>query len=948
MLLIVISFFLIPNTSAINKKVFTFKELFPLTDNDINWVDSTLESMRLREKCAQLVFPYANGNDPNENSRGYKRITSLVKEEQVGGVLFLQGDIENQVNLTNKLQELSKVPLLITIDMERGVGMRLEDGVEFPYKMAFAAAGDPNYDYKMAKLAAEEGRAIGVHQNFAPLVDVVNDYRNPIINVRAYSSNPDVIGIHSDAFIRGMHEGGMITTAKHFPGHGATDLDSHNELPLIDLGLDELKENDLRAFEFAINSGVKSVMIGHLDVPELTESPGLPATFSYNLITRLLKDEMGFEGLIVTDALNMYALTNNYTQKEIALLSIQAGNDILLFPADEVEMIDGLVEAVESGKITDSRIEESVRKLLKVKKWLGLDKSTYVNLDKAKREINKRSHFRLAQDVAEKSITLVKDEQNLIPLYPDDYTKVNSITISDSRFDKTIEDPFLFEKILNEKFGYVKNFRVNLNSSESEYKKIIDDSKKADLLILSIYANVKSFTGKIDLQEDQFEFVEDLLELEKTSVAISFGNPFIISEVTEFPTYLTTYGNVPLSQSSAVNAILGDTPITGKLPVDLPNTQYKVGDGIEMQPNKLFYQEADSNYNFTVVDSLMKNALKEKVFPGAALLVGHRGRVVLNKNYGKFTYESDAKEVDEKSIYDLASLTKVVATTSAAMLLYDRGELDISEKVHEYLPKFNNNGKENIRIENLLLHNSGLPAWKPFYRNYTDSASVINSIMTMELDFNPGEKYQYSDLGMIVLQKVIESITGMSIQRYLDKNLFSLLEINSTFYKPSPKVWYHCAPTEKDDYWRNDLLKGKVHDETAYLLNGVAGHAGLFSTTNDLAKLLFMYVNNGRYGNYQFFKPETIELFTTKKSELSSRAFGWDTKDSVKSSAGNLFSDDYSFGHTGFTGTSIWVDKKEDLFVILLSNRVYPTRENRKIIELRPIIHDAIYEAAVN
>lgn len=927
------------------KPVYTFDELFPLSENGLHWVDSTLTSLTLREKCAQLIFPYANGKNPDDDKKGYNRITNIVEEEQVGGLLFLKGDIENQTNLINELQAKSKVPLLVTLDMERGIGMRLEDGVEFPYKMAFAATRNPNNDYKMSKMVAEEGRALGIHQNFAPLLDVVHDYRNPIINVRAYSSDPQIIAMHSDSFIRGTHEGNMITTAKHFPGHGATDLDSHNELPLINLSKEEMREVDLKPFLFAINSGVKSVMIGHLEVPSLTDVYGLPATFSYNLITRLLKNEMGFDGLVVTDALNMHALTKHYTQKEIGLLALQAGNDVLLFPADEKEMIDGLVEAVENGRLSEERIDQSVGKILKIKKWLNLDRERYVELAKAKKEINKKSHFRLAQDVAENSITLVKDEQSIIPLDPNNYSNVQLITISDSRLKKTIEDPFLFEEVLNKKFGYIKNHRVNFSSSEKDYSDILLDSEDADLLILAIYANVKSFTGKIDLHEEQFEFIKGLLKLNIPTVGISFGNPFILSEVPSIPTYLTTYGNVPLSQTSAVNALLGSTTIKGKLPIDLPNTQFAAWDGIEHFPNRLFFQDEDSNYNFTNVDSLIKSALKEKVFPGASILVGHRDRVVFNKNYGFQTYEENGIPIDEKSIFDLASLTKVVATTSAAMLLFDQGKLSLTEKVITYLPEFNNNGKENVTIENLLLHNSGLPAFKPFYKLYNNSAEVIDAIMDSDIEFIPGTNYLYSDLGFIVLQKVVERIAGQSIDEILEDNLFSLLDMEHTFYNPSPKTWYHCVPTEKDEYWRNKLLKGKVHDETAYMLNGIAGHAGLFSNVNDLAKLIYLYVNNGKYKDAQIFNPSTIDLFTTRFSELSTRAYGWDTKSKEKSSAGEYFSLENSFGHTGFTGTSIWVDKEEGLFVILLTNRVHPTRENRSIIEFRPKLHDAVFKA---
>jgi CubicO group peptidase (beta-lactamase class C family) len=504
----------------------------------------------------------------------------------------------------------------------------------------------------------------------------------------------------------------------------------------------------------------------------------------------------------------------------------------------------------------------------------------------------------------------------------------------------------LFEEVLNENFGYVKNYRVNFSTNEKTYKNILADLENADLIIIPTYANVRSFSGSIELHEDQFDFIREILKIGKPTVTISFGNPFILSEVTSIPTYLTTYGDVPLSQTSALNAILGNIPITGKLPVALPNTNFKKGDGLVRNPIGLFVEKmrADSNYSFEEVDSLMEYGLTNKIFPGAQLLIGHRGRVVYRKSFGANTYDKNAKLIDVNSIFDLASLTKVTATTSAIMLLYDQKKISLNDKVVKYLPEFDNNGKDEITIKNLLVHNSGLPAWKPFYSEYTEPQEVIDAVMEMELDFSPGKKYQYSDLGMITLQKVIEKITGESLDVFLEKNLYSKLGMEHTFFNPSPKVWFNCVPTENDDYWRMQLMKGKVHDETAYLLGGVAGHAGLFSTSLDLSKLIYLYVNNGNYGAEQIFKKETIDLFTKQDSELSTRALGWDTKSEEKSSAGSLFPKE-AFGHTGFTGTSIWVDRSNGLFVILLTNRVNPTRKNTEIIKFRPMIHDAIFRS---
>lgn len=362
----------------------------------------------------------------------------------------------------------------------------------------------------------------------------------------------------------------------------------------------------------------------------------------------------------------------------------------------------------------------------------------------------------------------------------------------------------------------------------------------------------------------------------------------------------------------------------------------------------IFYSfscKIDQTHNFSNIDQLVENAIADSVFPGAALLFGVNQKILYDKAFGHYTYDKDSPADQTNSIFDLASVTKVVGTTSATMMLVQEGKLNLGDKVIKYLPEFNNHGKDKITIKNLMLHNSGLPAFKKYYDVYTTGAEVINDIMNLPLDNPPGTKYIYSDLGMITLQKVIEKITGKSIDVFLKENLFDPLGMNNTMYHPSKDLKYRCVPTEIDTVWRHRLIQGEVHDERAAMLNGIAGHAGLFSTTEDLSKFVMMYLNNGIFKGKKILDPKLISEWTTKQSDQSDRGIGWDTK-SMKgySSAGNYFSRN-SFGHTGFTGTSIWVDKNTKLFVILLTNRVYPTRANRKIIDFRPILQDEIYES---
>lgn len=926
-------------------------ELYPtglkITKQDSVWIEKTLAEMSLREKCAQLVVPYAMSKDTSEDSEGYQRLVRLVKDLKVGGIIFFQGEVDKQAVLTNKLQKISDVPLLICSDYERGLGMRLDDAVEFPYSMALAAAGDPRLTYEMGKIIANEGRALGVHLNFAPLLDVNHDYRNPIINVRAYSEKPNIIALQSEAFINGMNDGGMLTTGKHFPGHGGTDLDSHNELSLIERSETELYKVDLLPFREAIKAHVKAIMIGHLEVPALEKKKGLPATFSKSIVTDLLQHQMGFDGLVVTDAMNMHSIINNYSHEEAAKLAVMAGNDIVLFPVDEEAAINGIYNAVADGELSERRIEKSVRKILGAKAWLGLEQEKYVDVEKLHKTLENKYHHRLAEEIAGRSITLLKNEHNLIPIDPDDYYSTALITITNS--SRKPKDPLTFVEAVDDEFNYVKKHNIHLRSKEKDYQKAFQTAKKSNLIILPIYLSVRAFQGTLQIDSVQLNFIKKIISLNKPTIVISFGNPYILGEFPEVPTYLCSYGETKVSQKAMMDAILGRHDILGKLPISIPNTEFKIGYGLELQNVGLDFAKGgeDKDFNFTAVDSLMKKGIADSIFPGGVLLVAKCGKVIYHKPFGRQTYNAKSEKITTSSIFDLASLTKVIAATSAAMMLVDKEKISLDDKVVDYLPGFGNNGKENITIKNLLLHNSGLPSFIPFYKYNDNPDAVINKINNSKLVFNPGTKYLYSDLGMIALQLVIEKVTGTKLDKFLDKELFNPLGMNRTMFNPPPKYWHYCVPTEVDDYWRMSTLKGKVHDETAYILNGVAGHAGLFSTAKDLSLFMQMILNKGYFAGKYFFNATTVTAWTSKQSELSSRALGWDTKSKGYSSAGQEFSDN-SFGHTGFTGTSIWADKDRDLFVILLTNRVHPTRDNREIIKFRPQLHNAVIDAVTH
>lgn len=916
--------------------------VFNLSEEDANWVESKLSGMTEYEKCAQMVMPWVEATFMNHEDVKYRRLIHLVKDLKVGGLIFFEGDIFNQVVLTNELQGMSDTPLLIAADFERGIGMRLKDAIEFPYNMAIAAADDTALTYQMGRIVGMEARAIGVQQNYAPMGDINVNPKNPIINIRSFSEDKNLLTRHMLAFIKGSHEERVLTTVKHFPGHGATDLDSHKDLPVILASRKNLEANELVPFREAINAGVKSVMVGHLEVPALEQKAAVPATLSKEIITDLLKKQLGFSGLVVTDAMNMQGLTKFYKPGEAVVKAVEAGNDMILFPPNEDIAVKSLYKAVEAGTIPKERIDQSVRKILAAKKWLQLDQSRFVTFAEVSKTINKRSHLRLAQEIADKSITMLKNENGLIPIKPESYKNPVSIVLSDMGYPKQ----YYFQNRLKEKFANITEYSLGKKATAQDYRNALRIASKGDLILLPAYVKVRASSGAISLEAKQAAFIKDLIKLNKPFVFMSMGNPYILSEVPEAGTYLCSYGEPEVSQEAMLRAVMGEISIGGKLPINIPGTDFRVGSGINIVKSSLQNEPAaeDSMYNFDGVDSAMRMGLQDQVFPGAVLYVGQKGKIIYKKAFGKYTYDPDGQPMTTDAMFDMASVSKVIGTTTAAMMLYDEGKLVLDRKVADYLPEFGNHGKEKISIRNLLLHNSGLPAFKPFYKTYTKPQEVVSDIMTTELEYPTGTKSVYSDLGMITLQKVIEQITGKHLDQFLKERLFTPLGMTHTMYNPPDSLYKLCVPTEKDTYWRMMTMRGKVHDETSYLLGGVAGHAGLFSTAGDVSIFLQMLLNHGKYNGHQFIKPETVDMWTSRQGEQSSRGLGWDTKTERGSSAGSLFSMS-SFGHTGFTGTSVWIDKKRDLFVVLLTNRVYPTRENQQIIKFRPRLHDAVIKS---
>jgi beta-N-acetylhexosaminidase len=554
------------------QKIF-YPSVFDLTKEDKNWIEDTLADLSLSEKCAQLVMPWVLGNFMSEDSPEYKRLVRLVKDLKVGGLIFFSGDILNQALLTNKMQALTEIPLLIASDFERGLGMRLKDGIEFPYAMALAATGDLTLAYKLGKAIAEESRAIGVHQNYSPIADINNNPENPIINIRAFSEDKNIAAVFCSAFIKGTASARVLATAKHFPGHGNTHIDSHLEMPLINGSKKYLLENELVPFVASIKAGVHSVMVGHLGVPEVENNRKITATLSKKVITGLLKEEMKFDGLVVTDAMNMDSVAKKFSAAEATVLAFNAGNDLILFPPDEEIAIDSLRSAVKHGEFSEERIEYSLRKLLSAKRWLKIVENRFSDLNNIPKVVGSQKHFILAETIAEKSITLVKNEKQIVPIDKSKHKTIFCITITEGLGNESEE---IFQSLIQEKFPDSMRALVHEQTNDGYYEKILQSAKKADLIILPSFIKVKAYQGTVSLSEKHEEFIQKLIGMKVPIVLISFGNPYLLSLFPKVNAYLCAYGDTQVSQKATLKALLGEIDIHGKLPISIPKTKYKV------------------------------------------------------------------------------------------------------------------------------------------------------------------------------------------------------------------------------------------------------------------------------------------------------------------------------------------------------------------------------------
>jgi len=914
--------------------------------------------LTIEEKVGQMVMVGVFGQYFSNQSDEYARLVRLVREKHVGGFILWQGDVYESAVRLNTLQGLSRLPLLVSADFERGVSMRIRRGTPFPDAMAIGATRNTQYAYEIGLAIAREARALGVHQNYAPVADVNTNPLNPVINTRSFGSDPALVHDMVSAFVRGQTDGGVISTAKHFPGHGDTGTDSHLELPNIPYSRERLDSVELAPFRTAIKAGAQSIMIAHLAVPALDASRSLPSSLSPAVITGVLQKELGFEGLVVTDAMDMRGVTLGYSPGKSSVLAVKAGVDIVLMPPDEEAAFSALLQAARSGEISEERLNRSVRKILAVKHALGLDTLRTVDINALPSRIGTRDHWRLSREVARHSITLLKNDRSLLPLQTPGRKRIACVVLSDTQEGRvdvnrssspwTVEVPgAYFNQLLQRRNGRIDTYRLSPASTLIDIDAALARVKRADILVLPVYVKVRTSSGKIDLPPALQPFLNKVIESRVPTVAVLFGNPYLAGTLSWADAVVCAYGdNEPLVEAS-VEALFAESGICGKLPVNI-GEQFALGTGANCPKDRL-RRDDPSVAGFDPdrlldLDGIIESAIRDSAFPAAQLAVVRDGILVYNKSFGNYTYDPSSRPIDNGTIFDLASVSKVIGTTSAVMKLYDDGRLGLDDPVGLYLPQFGEGPKSAITIRHLITHRSGFPPFRRFFLMCATAEEALDSLYATPLVTTPGDTTVYSDIGMVTMGKVVEKITGMSLSEFVQKEFFVPLGMENTMYNPPAELRERVAPTEIDTLWRKALVWGQVHDENAALLGGVAGHAGLFSTASDLAIYMQMLLNKGAYGGVRILKETTVLEFTRKYVTGQERYLGWDMKSPLGSSAGTLFSPS-SFGHTGFTGTSIWTDPDRKLSVILLTNRVHPTRANSKLFRVRPVVHDAVVRA---
>jgi beta-glucosidase-like glycosyl hydrolase/CubicO group peptidase (beta-lactamase class C family) len=947
----------------------------PLVSKDIKgqqkWVDSIYNSMTLAEKVGQLYMVQVMSN---QDATTKNKIVELIKTHHIGGLIYSLGGPVKQAKLNNELQALSKVPLLIGMDAEWGLSMRLDSTYAFPWNMTLGAIKDNNLIEQTGKQIGEHCKRLGVHFNFAPVVDINTNPLNPIIGNRSFGEDRDNVTEKALAFMKGMQSAGVLANAKHFPGHGDTDQDSHKTLPTINFNKKRIDSIELYPYKELIAKGLSSVMVAHLKVPSL-EPSGYPSSLSKYIITDVLKETLGFKGLIFTDALTMKGAADFKEVGAIDLAAFKAGNDVMLMSEDVAVGISKIIEAYNNGEISEARLELSVKKILQAKYKVGLNSYEPVGLNDLTTDLNRLKDDILYEELLESAITVVKNEHHLVPLQQLEDNTIAYVKMGD-------DDGAVF---LNELKKYTKVHHIEATMLDELMAKLQD----YNTVVIGLHRSNQCPWKPYQFTETELTWLYEIAKTHKVILDV-FVKPYVLSDlatIENIESIVVSYQNSKIAQEKSAQLIFGAIEAKGSLPVSIGN-YFKVGDGIQNNAiQRLSYTVPErvgmDSKKLKKIDSIVLKAINGKMTPGVQLLVARKGKVIYNKSFGKHTY-SGTQAVTFDDVYDVASLTKILATLPLLMELEEQGEVTLDTKLSKILPSYKNSNKANITLKAMLSHYARLKPWEAFYAHTLDSATKLpsnkyyrtersdkfnieiaqnmylrsdypDSIQKIIRDSELLNKlqYRYSDFPYYILKKYIENYYDRTLDFLVQEHFYNSLGANYTMYNPYHKISNKkIVPTEIDDYYRFQEVHGYVHDMGAAMQNGVGGHAGIFSNANDVAKIMQMFLQKGYYGGKRYFKPETLDKFNTCYfcDKGNRRGIGFDKpqldKDGPTCGCISL----NSFGHAGFTGTYAWADPEEEIVYVFLANRTYPVAVENLLSKknIRTDIQRLIYEAIID
>jgi beta-glucosidase-like glycosyl hydrolase/CubicO group peptidase (beta-lactamase class C family) len=909
------------------------------------WVDSVYNQMTFDERVGQLfmVAAYSNKDTVHANA-----IEKLIVKYKVGGILFMQGGPVRQAKLTNRFQAKSKVPLFVGIDAEWGLAMRLDSVKRFPWNMTLGAIQDLNLIEKVGEAYGRQSKRMGIQFNFAPVLDINTNPKNPIIGNRSFGENKQNVTDRALALMKGLQSQGTLATGKHFPGHGATETDSHHTLPLINFTKEQLDDVEFYPYKKLFAEGLASVMVAHLDVPSIETRANFPSSISYNVVTNILQKQLGFEGLIFTDALNMKGASNFKQAGEIDLQAFLAGNDILLFAENVPVALEKICVAYQDSIISEERLAFSVKKILKYKYKSGFDQYQPIEMKNLINDLNPTSSDALQYELYEKAVTVLKNDEAILPIRNLEKEKIAYVKLGDDNNSIFLSTLKQYTEVTEIAENNIDTLLVRLQP----YTKVIIGFHKAD-----------GAWKKHDFSPEELKKLDTIAKSKKVILDV-FTKPYCLLPITNFNDIeglVVSYQNSEVAQNVSAQLIFGAVAAQGKLPVSI-NTNFAVNDGLKTEKLNVLGFSAPENVSMNTatlntIDLLAQKAINAKMTPGIQILVARKGKVVYHKSFGYHTYNPD-RAVKNSDIYDVASLTKILSTLPNVMQLYDKGVVNLDTKLGKMLPIFDNTDKKNISFKELLSHYARFQAWTPFYKstldkdqkpsskyysttfNDTFSKQVADSLFIRndyhdtimkaiaESKLLPKREYKYSDFTFIILKEYLERTTHKTLNVLAFENFYKPLGANNTLYNPLQKFKKSdIPPTEIDTYFRHQTIQGYVHDMEAAMEGGIGGHAGIFSNSIDIAKIMQLYLQKGNYGGHKYFSAKTFDDFNTCHfcKEQNRRGLGFD-KPQLPGTAGSVYNGVpmSSFGHTGFTGTIAWADPETEIIYIFLSNRTYP------------------------